>query len=119
MGGNTTLMVWADLDHDRASGEELKQDFWNAANQAGITVEQFNQVVFVFAKDRLENWIEFLLTGNTDENEEGVRQKHGSVVAGAARALAKKCKSGASIANIPPSLEWSCRNWRALVNRMR
>ena len=119
MGGSTTLMVWADLDDDKAEGDELKQAFWVVARQAGITEEQFSQVVFVFAKDRIENWIEFLITGNTDENVEGARQKHGRVVASAARELAKKCKTGAVIANIPPSLEWSCRNWKTLVARMK
>jgi len=68
MGGDTTLMVWADLDHDTANGEELKAKFWTVAQQAGITKDQFDQVVFVFAKDRIENWIEFLLTGATDES---------------------------------------------------
>ena len=119
MGGNTTLMVWADLDHDMADGEKLKEQFWGAAKNAGITREQFDQVVFAFAKDRLENWLEFLLTGTTDELKEGPRQKHGSVVAGAARKLAQRCKGQATGPPNPPSLEWSCQNWRRLVERMR
>ena len=49
MGGNTTLMVWADLNHDMADGESLKQEFWTVAQQAGIKTEQFEQVVFAFA----------------------------------------------------------------------
>jgi len=40
-------MVWADLDHDMADGERLKQEFWTVANQSGITVEQFDQVVSI------------------------------------------------------------------------
>src|SRR6266853_2521465 len=28
MGGETTLMVWADLDHDMENGEQLKSRFW-------------------------------------------------------------------------------------------
>src|SRR5665213_1811257 len=31
MGGHTTLMVWADLDHDTATGDELKEKFWAVA----------------------------------------------------------------------------------------
>jgi len=81
--------------------------------------EDFDQVVFVFAKDRLENWIEFLLTGTTDESKEGPRQKHGSAVAQAAKTLANRCASGASELKLPPSLAWSCQNWRRLVERMR
>ena len=118
-GGDTTLMVWADLDHDAENGEQLKEKFWAAAQQSGITAGQFDNVVFVFAKDRIENWVEFLITGVTDESKEGPRQKHERPVAEAARLLAKKCLAGATIPNIPPSLAWSCKNWRALVERMK
>jgi hypothetical protein len=119
MGGDTTLMVWADLDDDMAGGDELKARFWKAAQQAGITSEQFDQVVFVFAKDRIENWIEFLLTGSTDESKEGPKQKHDRPVADAAKSLAKRCASGAAEPVLPQSLAWSCLNWRRLVERMR
>ena len=118
-GGHTTLMVWADLDHDMENGDQLKGQFWQSAQAAGIMREQFDEVVFVFAKDRLENWIQFLSTGVTDESQEGPRLKHDRPVADAARSLADLCLHGAPIPNIPPSLEWSCRNWRALVERMR
>lgn len=118
-GGDTTLMVWADLDHDMQDGDELREKFWAVAQQTGIKKEQFEQVVFVFAKDRLENWIEFLLTGTTDESKEGPRQKHDRPVADAAKSLARRCLSGAAEPNFPPSLAWSCRNWRTLVERMK
>jgi len=120
MGGDTTLMVWADLDHDMADGAALRQEFWSSAQPAGITPAEFDQVVFVFAKDRLENWVEFLLTGTTDESREGPRQKYDKPVAEAARELARRCKgqSAAAPAN-PPSLGWSCQNWRRLVETMR
>lgn len=118
-GGDTTLMVWADLDHDMANGEQLKAKFWTAAEQAGITRPQFEQVVFVFAKDRIENWVEFLLRGSTDESKEGPRQKHDRPVADAAKALAKMCQTRASIPSAPSSLVWSCNNWKSLVARMR
>jgi hypothetical protein len=119
MGGNTTLMVWADLDHDMANGDALKNEFWKQAQQAGIQREQFDQVVFVFAKDRLENWIEFLLTGATEESREGSRQRHDQAVAKAARSLARRCASGAAEPKLPPSLSWSCQNWHTLAERMR
>lgn len=117
-GGHTTLMVWADLDDDMADGEALRREFWTVAQQAGITREQFDQVVFIFAKDRLENWIEFLQTGTTNESVEGQRVKHDKEVADAATELAKKCQAGAQIVGIPASLEWSCRNWQKLKNRV-
>ena len=119
MGGDTTLMVWADLDHDMANGDQLQEEFWKAAQQAGITKTEFDQVVFVFAKDRIENWVEFLLTGATDESKEGPRQKHDHPVADAAKKLAKRCLSGAPGQQMPPSLLWSCKNWRELVARMK
>lgn len=118
MGGDTTLMVWADLDHDMANGDELKAKFWEAAQQAGISREQFDQVVFVFAKDRIENWVEFLLTGETDESKGGPRVKFDRTIADAARVLANKCLSGVPGSDMPASLEWSCKNWRALKKRM-
>lgn len=118
MGGDTTLMVWADLDDDMADGDQLKQALWAAAKQAGVARPDFDQVVFAFAKDRLENWVEFLHGGTTDESVEGPRQKHDRSVADAARILAKKCQDGAAADAFPPSLSWSCQNWRALVRRM-
>lgn len=118
VGSDTTLIVWADLDHDMTSGDDLKREFWSAAQSAGITEAEFAQIVFVFAKDRLENWIEFLLTNGTDENKEGPRQKDGSKVVAAARRLAERCKTGAQSPPLPPSLAWSCRNWRQLVQRI-
>ena len=85
MGGQTTLMVWADCDHDRANGNDLKETFWEKAEKAGISRTEFEEVIFVFAKDRLENWVEFLDTGKTDELQEGPRVKSGKAAADAAR----------------------------------
>lgn len=118
-GGDTTLMVWGDCDDNCADGETLKIAFWQEAERQGIAREQFDRVVFIFAKDRLENWIEFLQTGMTDESEEGPRVRHNSTVADAAMKLANHCRGGRRVDDMPPSLEWSCRNWRALVDRMR
>ena len=119
-GGHTTLMVWADLDHDMADGDALKEQFWIASNSKGITREQFDQVVFIFAKDRLENWIEFLNVGTTDEHNEGPRVNNDKQVADAARELAHRCMNEKGTPPLsPPSLIWSCSNWRELVARMR
>jgi hypothetical protein len=118
-GGNTTLMVWADCDDDYADGGALKGEFWREAERQGITREQFDRVVFIFAKDRLENWIEFLQTGNTDESKEGPRVRHNRIVADAAKKLAGFCKARTPMQDMPPSLQWSCGNWRALAERMR
>jgi len=92
-GGDTTLMVWADCDDTCADGDALKATFWKEAERQGITKAQFDTVVFVFAKDRLEKWIEFLQTGNTDEAKEGPRVKHNREVADAAKKLAELCKA--------------------------
>jgi hypothetical protein len=118
-GGNTTLMVWADCDDDKADGDELKADFWQEAQRNGISKGDFDLVVFIFAKDRLENWIEFLRTGSTDESKEGPRIRYNSAVAEAAKKLADWCKAGKSVDGMPPSLQWSCKNWRALKDRMK
>jgi hypothetical protein len=118
MGGDTTLMVWGDLDDDMANGIQLQQKFREKARQNGITDDDFDRVVFVFAKDRLENWIEFLLTGSTDEGREGPREKEGKRVTAAAKSLAQTCKGQLQGFPLPPSLKWSCQNWRRLVERM-
>jgi hypothetical protein len=117
-GGNTTVMVWADVDDDLPDPEALKARFWSTAQAEQISADQFRRVVFAFAKDRLENWIEFLNSGVTDELQEGPRVRDPEAIK-AAKELAGHCLSGAAIANVPPSLEWSCRNWRELVDRMR
>lgn len=117
-GGHTTLMVWADCDDDCSDPEALKALFWNEAQRQAITRDQFERVVFIFAKDRIENWIEFLVTGNTDESKEGPRVKHNRQAAEAAKKLAMICREGKPVKNMPPSLQWSCKNWQALRNRL-
>lgn len=118
MGGDTTLIVWADLDDDMPDGDALKERFWQVAQSEGVTRAEFDQVVFILAKDRLENWIEFLLTGKTDESKEGPRVKHNREVAEAAKALVDRCQQERTNPLLPPSLQWSCRNWKDLVKRM-
>lgn len=116
-GGDTTLIVCADIDDDLPDGNALKEKFWQEANLAHIARADFDKVVFVFAKDRIENWIEFLRTGSTDESREGPRVQN-KEAAQAASKLAEICKSNDSVL-LPPSLQWSCKNWRALVARMK
>ncbi len=118
-GADTTLMVWADCDDDCADGEALKAEFWKEAQRHGITREDFDRVVFIFAKDRLENWIEFLQTGTTDESKEGPRLKQNREAGDAAKKLAKMCKERKPVEDMPRSLQWSCQNWRTLEERMR
>jgi hypothetical protein len=117
-GGQTTLMVWADLDDNMNDGNQLKAMFWETAQAEGITQEQFEGVVFVFAKDRLENWIQYLNDGATDESVEGPRVKHNKIAADAAKVLAERCKQAQANPPLPPSLDWSCKNWRKLIERM-
>lgn len=115
----TTLMVWADLDDDMPDGDTLKEVFWKSAQAAGIIRQEFDTVVFIFAKDRLENWIQYLTEGTTDESVEGPRVKHDRMVADAAKTLAKRCLQSQTEPPLPPSLEWSCKNWRQLVKLMK
>jgi hypothetical protein len=88
------------------------------SGRQGITKGQFDRVVFIFARDRIENWIEFLRTGKTDESKEGPRVKHNREAADAAKKLADFCKDNKPVPDIPTSLQWSCKNWRALAERM-
>jgi hypothetical protein len=118
-GGNTTLMVLADIDDDIESPESLKKKYRDAAKADGLSNAVFEKTVFIFAKDRIENWVEFLIKGTTDENREGQRIKEFSTVREAAKKLAKNCHSNSMDPLPPPSLQWSCGNWRALVERMR
>lgn len=112
-------MVWADLDDNRCDGDALKADFWQEAQRQGITSDEFSRTIFIFAKDRLENWIEFLQTGTTDESTEGPRVRHNREVADAAKKLAQFCREGKPLDDIPASLLWSCKNWQTLANLMR
>jgi hypothetical protein len=118
-GGDTTLIVLADVDDKLENGNQLKEKYRETAQKAGISKEIFDKVVFIFPKDRIENWIEFLSTGTTDEKREGPRVKN-VVAANSAKLLARKCRSSGKLNEIfPPSLEWSCHNWRSLVERMK
>lgn len=116
-GGHSTLMVWADVDDTLPDPEALRTAFWQVSEKAGISREHFESVVFVFARDRLENWVEFLNTGHTDEGKEGPRVEFPEA-AKAALELARLCESGATT-KLPASLQWSCKNWKSLVNRMK
>jgi hypothetical protein len=116
-GGDTTLVVLADVD-DLENGDKLKSKYWEEAKTAGLSREIFERAVFIFPKDRIENWVEFLNTGRTDEDQEGPRVKELSTARDAARKLAGFCRSGSAAGPFPPSLDWSCRNWRALVERL-
>lgn len=118
-GASTTLMVWADLDDNMDNGDQLVEEFKKAALAEGISDDEFRNVVFIFAKDRLENWIEFLETGSTDEKVEGPRVKQGRRVRDAAKSLADRCKKEQVDPPLPLSLLWSCKNWQRLVKRMQ
>lgn len=119
-GGNTTLIVLADVDDDCTDCEALKKKYYEKAKESGISDELFEKVIFIFPKDRIENWIEFLNTGKTDESKEGPRVKNFALAVTAAKELAKRCSQSKQPDNsLPPSLQWSCRNWNALVERMR
>ena len=118
-GGHTTLMVWADCDDKCDDGDALKTEFWKEAKRSGITQSDFDRILFIFAKYRLENWIQFLNTGQTNEAEEGPRLKHNKEAADAAKKLADLCQAGQAVKDMPPSLTWSCKNWRALIERMK
>ncbi len=117
-GGNTTLMVWADCDDNCDDGDALKQKFWTQAQQSGVSSDDFSRIVFIFAKYRLENWIEFLQTDKTNEAKKGPRLSHNREAADAAKKLAKLCKDVMPVDGMPPSLQWSCGNWQKLVRRM-
>ena len=117
-GGSTTLMVWADLDDNMDNGDQLVAEFKGAALAEGVSEAEFKKVVFIFAKDRLENWIQFLETGFTDEKVEGPRVKQGRRVRDAAKLLADRCKKEQANPPFPPSLAWSCKNWGRLVQSM-
>ena len=117
-GGKTTLMVWADVDAD-PDCEALKYEFWKTAEAEGMDKEQFEQIVFIFAKYRLENWIQYLTDGQTDEDTKGPRVKHNRTVAVAAKKLGQRCLQMQADPTLPPSLKWSCKNWRQLVERMK
>ncbi|MCG8585524.1 MAG: hypothetical protein MI757_12505 [Pirellulales bacterium] len=118
-GANTTLIVWADLDDNMDNGDQLVEVFKKAALAEGISENEFKSVVFIFAKDRIENWIEFLETGSTDETVEGPRVKQGRRARDAAVLLADRCKKEQADPPLPPSLDWSCKNWHRLVKRMQ
>jgi hypothetical protein len=111
-------MVWADVDAN-GSPNQLFSSIEKQLTKGKpplLTQDEFNQIVFVFAHSRIENWIEFLNQGKTNEETPGPRVDNDEV-AMAARKLAKICSDGDSL-KLPTSLAWSCKNWKALTQRM-
>jgi hypothetical protein len=45
--------------------------------------------------------------------------KHNREAADAAKKLADFCKGNKPVPGIPTSLQWSCKNWRVLAERMK
>ena len=45
--------------------------------------------------------------------------KHNRDAAEAAKKLASMCKEGKPVKNMPPSLQWSCKNWETLRIHMQ
>ena len=118
-GGDTTLIVLADVDDVHKDCDTLKAKYHAVARAHDLSDELFEKVVFIFPKDRLENWIEYINTEHTDENKEGPRVDP-SVAADAAKKLANMCKHQDKLSEtLPPSLQWSCRNWKILLERMK
>ena len=118
-GADTTLIVFADTDDELEDGDALKSLYWETAHKEGIEKLDFNKAVFIFSKDRIENWIQYIQTGYTDENKEGPRIYDNSQVRDAARKLAEICLAGSSSDELPVSLKWSCKNWHLLIHRMK
>jgi len=118
-GADTTLIVIADVDDDCKDCDVLKEKYRLQAKRLGLSDDLFERVVFIFPKDRIENWIEFFNTGHTDESKEGPRVEP-DIAAKAAKKLADICKNqDKANETFPLSLQWSCRNWKALIERMR
>lgn len=119
MSRRAILAVLADVDDDVASPDVLKEKYWQAAEAAGISRGVFDKVLFLFPKYRIENWIQYINNGSTDENAKGPRVPN-SVAKEAGKKLAQMCLNGTTGgAQLPLSLEWSCRNWHGLLGRMQ
>lgn len=116
-GADVSLVVMADIDED-PSPEVLKSKFWQEAQKMGISKELFEKATFIFPRKCLENWVEFLIDGKTDEARTGKPIDDNTKVRTAAKKLAGICKEQKPIA-LPQSLEWSCANWHALTKRMQ
>jgi hypothetical protein len=118
-GSDVTLIVLADVD-DLKDCEELKRIYWQKAQEAGIKEDAFNKVVFAFPRNRIENWVEFLLTGKTNEGKEGPRIYDNTKVRDAGKKLAELCRNTGEMGEVfPQSLLWTCKNWHTLVSRMK
>ncbi|GHV04066.1 hypothetical protein AGMMS50229_04640 [Campylobacterota bacterium] len=115
-GGNTTLIVLSDVD-DLDSPNALQTIFDNKAREAGLSCA-LDKVVYIFPKNRIENWFEYLLNGSTNESQEG-RRRDNEKAREAAEILAQKCTQKQRDPQMPPSLKWSCEQWNKLTTRMK
>jgi hypothetical protein len=78
MGADTTLMVWADLDDDMDDGEQLRREFQKNATQNGLTEEDFDRVVFIFAKTGSKTGSSFYSLGQLMRLKKGLGKKMAS-----------------------------------------
>lgn len=115
-GGDTTLIVLSDVD-DLETPDKLKSIFDQRAAIENLG-SALSKVVYIFPQNRIENWFEYLLDGATDESKEGKR-RNTKDASNAADKLAKMCIENQRNSNIPLSLQWSCNQWRDLVNNMK
>ncbi|MCL2016106.1 MAG: hypothetical protein FWG68_07680 [Defluviitaleaceae bacterium] len=122
MGADTTLVVMTDLDDDCANGDILRDKYRQIAENAEIDEKLFAKVVFICPKYRIENWIEYLNTGHTDENIKAPRTDNNSAKMAAIK-LADMCQKNVDKnignADFPLSLKWSCNNWNEISRQLQ
>ena len=113
----TALVVLIDADRDsvetirRLLDDRLKQEQMNALSSE-------DRVFIASPKWRIENWIEYLKTGKTDEKSQGPRLDD----EGSARTLAldlhRKCLVKSPLLNVPPSLGKACEEWQLFRTKL-
>lgn len=116
-GGAAALVVLIDADRDSVD------KVWNILNdrlkQEGMSVISSSDLIFIASpKWRIENWIEYLRTGATNEELQGPRLEDEGSAREDAGSLYQMCVTRALPPNPPPSLKAACEQWLAFRDKL-
>jgi hypothetical protein len=110
-GGKAALVVLIDADHD--SVQEIREVLDRRLKEADMpTISPEDPIFIAIPKWRIENWIEYLRTGDTDEAAQGARLIDEASARPLAAKLHETCLNGPPLASPPPSLEQACTEWQ-------
>lgn len=114
----SALVVMIDADKDSVS--DVRQIIDQKLAQTGEPPVRVKDLVFVASpKWRIENWIQYLREGHTDESKQGPRLDKENSCREDAKRLFESCIGNVALLQAPESLESACAEWKPFRNRIK